>query len=253
MFSRREYWSRKPFPSPGDLSNPGIRPWPCILQAGSLSSETPRKPLHEKRWAHVFLLCHLFQSQGAALVGMLSLSSVHAGRYPLIRGVRVQRSLCTHEGAVFDTCSWVSWGWQLSAHSWDSRGRSWHCSGSSVGRCCPYSQESGGSAWHLLLGLGVAVHSHLWGLGWPQWLAPAPRTPVGSVLLPNGHRERSSYGALSPLPMHPLNNGTWYLSSAPASSEYLVCCYRVASSGCLHAANPGPLPGSDLWSLYFSA
>ena len=118
--------------------------------------------------------------------------------------------------------------------------------GSPVGRCYPHSQESGGSDWHLLLGLVVSVHSHLWGLEWPQRRVPAPRTPVGSVLLPNGHRERGSYGSLTPLPMHPLNNGTWYLSSAPASSEYLLCCYHPASSGCLHAANPCPLPGSDL-------
>ena len=25
-FSRQEYWSELPFPSPGDLSNPGIKP-----------------------------------------------------------------------------------------------------------------------------------------------------------------------------------------------------------------------------------
>ena len=25
-FSRQEYWSRLPFPTPGDLSNPGIEP-----------------------------------------------------------------------------------------------------------------------------------------------------------------------------------------------------------------------------------
>ena len=43
-FSRQEYWSGLPFPSPGDLPNPGIKPWSPALQADTLSSEPPRKP-----------------------------------------------------------------------------------------------------------------------------------------------------------------------------------------------------------------
>ena len=38
-FSRQEYWSGLPFPSPGDLPNPGIEPGPPTLQADALSSE----------------------------------------------------------------------------------------------------------------------------------------------------------------------------------------------------------------------
>ena len=30
-FSRQEYWSGLPFPSPGDLPNPGIEPWSLAL------------------------------------------------------------------------------------------------------------------------------------------------------------------------------------------------------------------------------
>ena len=37
-FSRQEYWSGLPFPSPGDLSNPGIKPR-SALQADSLLTE----------------------------------------------------------------------------------------------------------------------------------------------------------------------------------------------------------------------
>ena len=40
-FSRQEYWSGLPFPSPGDLSNPGIKPGSPTLHADSLSTETP--------------------------------------------------------------------------------------------------------------------------------------------------------------------------------------------------------------------
>ena len=38
-FSRQEYWSSLPFPSPGDLPNPGIKPGSPALQADSLRSE----------------------------------------------------------------------------------------------------------------------------------------------------------------------------------------------------------------------
>ena len=43
-FSRQEYWSGLPFPSPGDLPNPGIEPGSPASQADSLPSEPPGKP-----------------------------------------------------------------------------------------------------------------------------------------------------------------------------------------------------------------
>ena len=43
-FSRQEYWSGLPFPSPGDLPNPGIKPGSPTLQAEALTSEPPEKP-----------------------------------------------------------------------------------------------------------------------------------------------------------------------------------------------------------------
>ena len=42
-FSRQEYWSGLPFPSPGDLPNPGIEPRSPALQADSLPSEPQGK------------------------------------------------------------------------------------------------------------------------------------------------------------------------------------------------------------------
>ena len=47
-FSRQEYWSGLPFPSPGDLPNPGIEPRSPALQADALTSEPPGKGLF--RW-----------------------------------------------------------------------------------------------------------------------------------------------------------------------------------------------------------
>ena len=43
-FSRQEYWNGFPFPSPGDLPNPGIEPRSPTLQADALLSELPGKP-----------------------------------------------------------------------------------------------------------------------------------------------------------------------------------------------------------------
>ena len=44
-FSRQEYWSGLPLPSPGDLLNQGIEPGSPALQADTLTSEPPRKPI----------------------------------------------------------------------------------------------------------------------------------------------------------------------------------------------------------------
>ena len=44
IFSKQEYWSGLPFPSPGGLPNPGIEPRSPSLQADSLPSEPPEKP-----------------------------------------------------------------------------------------------------------------------------------------------------------------------------------------------------------------
>ena len=43
-FPRKEYWSRLPFPSPGDLPNPGIKPGTPALQEDSLSSKPQGSP-----------------------------------------------------------------------------------------------------------------------------------------------------------------------------------------------------------------
>ena len=43
-FSRQEYWSGLPCPSPGDLPETGVEPRSPALQADSLPFELPRKP-----------------------------------------------------------------------------------------------------------------------------------------------------------------------------------------------------------------
>ena len=43
-FSRQAYWSGLPFPSAGDLPDPGVEPGSPALRAESLPSEPPGKP-----------------------------------------------------------------------------------------------------------------------------------------------------------------------------------------------------------------
>ena len=48
-FSRQEYWSGLPFPSPEELSNPGIKLWSSALQADSLLFELQGSLLKKKK------------------------------------------------------------------------------------------------------------------------------------------------------------------------------------------------------------
>ena len=59
-FSRQECWSELPFPSPGNLPNPGIEPRSPTWQADALTSEPPGKP-------GVYLLYILLVIPGNAL------------------------------------------------------------------------------------------------------------------------------------------------------------------------------------------
>ena len=61
-FSRPEYWSESPFPSPGDLPNPGIKPRSPALQEDSLPTEPQGKPKNT-RVGSLFLLQQIFPTQ----------------------------------------------------------------------------------------------------------------------------------------------------------------------------------------------
>ena len=62
-YFRAEYWTGSPFPSPGDLPNPGIEPRSPTLQADSLLAEPPGKPRVPDELTEnqniVILKCHL--------------------------------------------------------------------------------------------------------------------------------------------------------------------------------------------------
>ena len=61
-FSRPEYWSGQPFPSPGDPPNPGIEPWSPALQVDSLPAEPQGKPKNT-RVGRLSLLQRIFLTQ----------------------------------------------------------------------------------------------------------------------------------------------------------------------------------------------
>ena len=68
--SRQEYWSGLPFPSPGDLHDPGIKSGSPALQVDSLPSEPLRKP-PDSLWdnsddqmtdiSYFIMLCNIFR------------------------------------------------------------------------------------------------------------------------------------------------------------------------------------------------
>ena len=58
-FPRQEYWAGLPFPSPVDLSDPGIKLGTPALQADALFSEPPRKPEGHSILAGAYTNCNI--------------------------------------------------------------------------------------------------------------------------------------------------------------------------------------------------
>ena len=107
-FSRQEYWSGLPFPSPGDLSNPGIKPGSPVLQADALPSEPPGKSRVHIRAGQLdhSWVSRLYNTQLAP--GKLAIVFESWGRamkdslYP-IRG-QPPRPVCNLNSQVSDLC-----------------------------------------------------------------------------------------------------------------------------------------------------
>ena len=80
-FSRQEYWGGLPFPSPGDLPNPGIEPGSPALQADALPPEPPGKTAICKACQTAILLFWHFFSMGMVLIPIsctMSRTSIHS-------------------------------------------------------------------------------------------------------------------------------------------------------------------------------
>ena len=74
-FSRQEYWSGLPFPSPGDFPDPGIEPGSPALEADTLTSEPPGKESYDQPK-------HIFKSRDITLSTKVRL--VQAMVFPLV-------------------------------------------------------------------------------------------------------------------------------------------------------------------------
>ena len=57
-FSRQEYWSGLPFPPPGDLPDPGIKPWSPALKADSYQILIPGMCEWYHIWKEAICRCH---------------------------------------------------------------------------------------------------------------------------------------------------------------------------------------------------
>ena len=67
-FSRQEYWSGLPFPSPGKLLNPEIEPGSPVLQEYSLMTEPPEKPhFRSESLKNIYLVFYSFLLFGCTM------------------------------------------------------------------------------------------------------------------------------------------------------------------------------------------
>ena len=64
-FPRQEYWSGFPFPSPGHLPDTGIELGSSALEADSLPSEPPGKPVRTLEWVDISSCRGIFLTQGS--------------------------------------------------------------------------------------------------------------------------------------------------------------------------------------------
>ena len=75
-FSRQEYWSGLPFPSLGDLPNPGIEPRSPALQADASPSEPPGKLLLEANTYVTQCTDTSYYAKGAHLISFWPLPNI---------------------------------------------------------------------------------------------------------------------------------------------------------------------------------
>ena len=81
-FSRQEYWSGLPFPSPGDLPDPGIKPMSPTLQADSLPSEPPGKSMYH---IHDRISVYELRTQWSGIPDSSAFSSFWGPKMPALK------------------------------------------------------------------------------------------------------------------------------------------------------------------------
>ena len=118
-FSRQEYWSGLPFPSPEDLPDPGIEPRSPALQADALLSEPPGKS--QFTWIVTVLLAmrvmlmnqqyivHKMSLRGSLVAQTVkNLSTVQeAWIQSLGQGVTLEKGMATHSSSLAWRIPWI--------------------------------------------------------------------------------------------------------------------------------------------------
>ena len=70
-FSREAYWSGLPLPSPGTLSNPGIKPMSPVLAGGFFTTEPPQRFIYYNYCCSATTLCPTFHDpMGCSMPGL---------------------------------------------------------------------------------------------------------------------------------------------------------------------------------------
>ena len=120
------------------------------------------------------------------------------------------------------SCPWIMGPWQWQAAQFPGRG------GVNSDLC---------SHTGFLVGAAAALASHacLWGPRCSPWLAPVSGARLGGALYPLSSHTRKQRGKKKSLACSA--DPDLFLDSFPAR------CGALTPSGCVHAANPSPLPG----------
>ena len=103
-FSRQEYWSGLPFPSPGDLPDPGIESRSPASQIGSLPSKPPGKPWNGKRTSQTLLTFqhpHTLPSHLLSQINAAWFYCVNSSHFP---------HCCSHTNSPISPVPWMIHG-----------------------------------------------------------------------------------------------------------------------------------------------
>ena len=107
-FSRQEYWSGLPFPSLGDLPDPGIEPRSPALQADSFSSEPSGKHYVKTYFDHDW------NGRDSILQVPRAISNWH-NLGVIIESLGIRGNLCFHPFNKYLLSTYYTWGTMLCA------------------------------------------------------------------------------------------------------------------------------------------
>ena len=129
-FSREEYWSGLPFPSPGDPPYPGIKPGSPALREDALPSELPGNQIIILSFHSSFQICACGLLQGQTLRPVLVVNKIllehdHAHQFSSV--AQSCPTLSTPWTATRPCPSFVDYLWLLLHYSWPLNNMGLNC------------------------------------------------------------------------------------------------------------------------------